>query len=396
MDSMLASARKGFITLDGLFDTLRSAPIGLLDGPIPVLVTAWLIVHADDVAIYQDGTYQPRLTIELIERALKVPERFTLKHVVVTGARRRFLEHLVVALQPRPLTADARNATVLQVVSPLVSVARDLPEFTRTTKAFLSTRAAAVRDSLLDALEPDRLLFSTLPEACDLSALTPRSHAMTPDVVTYCNRLAEALDELESAYPRLLEWVGDRISERTRAPRLEVRANLAARTSLLVGQALNPSLRAFLHTACDPGLDDDDWLEAIAMNVADRPPGSWGDEDVSHFETTLAERIDSFRRLEALYYQTIEPKGDEFEAARITRTEPDGTEQAEVYWVKSSQRQALQEIIDAAQAAARDRFGPQAQDALLAVHAELVMKEPERERIVSDYVGSEQPSAGVL
>ena len=143
MESILAGARDGFFTLDHLFAGLRSAPIGLLDGPIPVLVMAWLIVHSDDIAIYQDGTYQPRLTIEVVERALKAPDRFTLKHVVVVGARRRFLEQLVIGLQPRPLTADARNATVLQVVSPLVSVARGLPEFTRKTTAFLS--AASVR-----------------------------------------------------------------------------------------------------------------------------------------------------------------------------------------------------------------------------------------------------------
>src|SRR5207249_3221377 len=101
-------------------------------------------------------------TIELIERALKVPDRFALKHIIVTGARRRFLEQLVIALQPRPLTADARNATVLQVVSPLVSVARALPEFTRKTTTFLSPHAASVRDCLLEAREPDGLLFAAL------------------------------------------------------------------------------------------------------------------------------------------------------------------------------------------------------------------------------------------
>ena len=69
MESILAGARDGFFTLDHLFAGLRSAPIGLLDGPIPVLVMAWLIVHSDDIAIYQDGTYQPRLTIEVVERA---------------------------------------------------------------------------------------------------------------------------------------------------------------------------------------------------------------------------------------------------------------------------------------------------------------------------------------
>ncbi len=240
MESILTGARDGFFTLDHLFAGLRSAPIGLLDGPIPVLVMAWLIVHSDDIAIYQDGTYQPRLTIEVVERALKAPDRFTLKHVVVVGARRRFLEQLVIGLQPRPLTADARNATVLQVVSPLVSVARGLPEFTRKTTAFLSARASAVRDSLLDAREPDRLLFSTLPEACELRALSPRSQTNTVHVAAYCNRLAEALNELESAYPRLLEWVGNHISERTRAPRHEVRANLAHANLTSCGASTQP------------------------------------------------------------------------------------------------------------------------------------------------------------
>lgn len=375
MESSLIDARHAPLPLDMLFARLAAAPFGLLDGPVPVLVTAWLLVHADDVAIYQDGTYQPRLSIELLERALKVPERFAIKHVVVGGARRRFLDRLAVSIEPPPLGHDARNATVLQVVAPLVSLTRELPEFTKRTTTGLSPRARAVRACLLTAREPDELLFRSLPEACELQPLAARGRSTSADVDTYCTIVNSALEELQSFYARLLEWIGDRLAERTRAPRDKVRANLAARTSVLVGQALNPDVRSFLSTASDLGLDDDDWLEAIAMNVTDRPPSNWSDDDISRFESALAGTIDAFRRLEALYYETLETNGEGFEAARITRTEPDGTEQAEVYWVDAAQKAALSSIIAAAQAEAVDQLGRHAEDALLAVHAELVMKE---------------------
>jgi hypothetical protein len=375
MELSLTDARQAPLSLDELFGRLASAPFGVLDGPIPVLVTAWLLVHADDVAVYQDGTYQPRLTIELVERALKVPERFAIKHVVVGGARRRFLEQLAVSIEPRPLARDARNATLLQVVAPLVSLARELPEFTKRSTAQLSPCARAVRECLLSAREPDELIFRSLPEACELKPLAARRRSSSVDVGTYCSILNAALEELKSAYQRLLEGIADRLAERTRAPRDTVRTNLAARTSVLVGQALNPTVRSFLNTASDVGLDDDDWLEAIAMSVSDRPPSNWTDDDVSRFESALGGTIDAFRRLEALYYDTLETAGEGFEAARITRTEPDGTEQAEVYWVDAGQRATLRSIIAAAQTEAVSQLGPQAEDALLAVHAELVMKD---------------------
>ena len=83
----------------------------MLAGPIPVLLTAWLLCHADDVALFQDGSFQPRLSIEVIERLIKAPSRFSIRFVGVAGARKRVLDRLSQTIEPRHLGPDVRNAT---------------------------------------------------------------------------------------------------------------------------------------------------------------------------------------------------------------------------------------------------------------------------------------------
>ena len=67
------------VGVDELYTRLKAPPIGLKDGPIPVLLAALLLHRADDVAVYQDGTYQPELSADLLERLVKTPQRFAVK-----------------------------------------------------------------------------------------------------------------------------------------------------------------------------------------------------------------------------------------------------------------------------------------------------------------------------
>jgi hypothetical protein len=149
---------------------------------------------------------------------------------------------------------------------------------------------------------------------------------------------------------------------------------LAARASVLASRTLIPSVRSFMITASDQGLDEQDWLEAIAMNIASRPPRSWTDENVARFEALLGEMVEAFRRVEHLYHEALDGPHDGFEVARITRTESDGSEQGEVLWVETSHKAILARIIEEARAMAVAALGPRAESALLAVHAEALLK----------------------
>jgi hypothetical protein len=68
VSGLLDQAIDQHLNVKQLYETLQAAPFGTKDGPIPVLLTAVLLHRHEDVAVYQEGTYQPRLTPDLIER----------------------------------------------------------------------------------------------------------------------------------------------------------------------------------------------------------------------------------------------------------------------------------------------------------------------------------------
>ena len=373
LDDILGRASIEPVSLDVLVTRLGAPPYGMLEGPIPVLLTTWLLRHADDVALFQDGSFLPRLSIEVLERLVKAPSRFTIRFVGVSGARKRVLERLAQTIEPRSLGPDVRNATVLQVLVPLVSLAHSLSPFAKTTRKLLSARTAAMRDCLLTACEPGELLFEALPRACGMKPLRARG-AANELVDAFVTAVNDAVAELQSVYERLLGTIRQQLAGHLRLSEEELRPVLAARASVLASRTLIPSVRSFMITASDQGLDEQDWLEAVAMNITSRPPQAWRDEDVARFEALVGEVVEAFRRVEHLYYEALDGPHDGFEVARITRTESDGSEQGEVLWVEISHKAILTRIIGEAREKAIGSLGPGAESALLAVHAEALLR----------------------
>jgi len=133
MSHMIDRAKRDPLTLDALYTRLMEPPIGLKEGPIPVLLTALLLDRVDDVAIYQEGTYQPTITAELLERLIKSPDRFAIKHFSLANDRIQFLDAVARAVwnvTGRAPTASrgrgvaGRNGALLDVTAPLLAMVR--------------------------------------------------------------------------------------------------------------------------------------------------------------------------------------------------------------------------------------------------------------------------------
>ena len=314
-----------------LYEQLMAPPYGLKEGVIPVLLSVALQYRSDDVFLYQDGTFQPSIDAAAIERLLKSPERFSVKRAALLGIRGTVFEQLrdlVITTPGSP--RQTRNATTLAVVRPLMAFAQGLPDDVRSTDS-LSTEARAVALALLQASEPDELLFTELPQACGLqpiieSADDPRQSD------EFIRRLKAALAELGGSYQRLLDRLADLMRTAFRvsddAPD-GLREALRVRSGRLVGNVIDPKLRAFLLAAGDRNFDETEWLEAVAMSLMSKPPSSWSDHDVVAFEALLAERAGWFRRLEALYFAMLKGE-DSFDARKLTITMRDGTEASEI------------------------------------------------------------------
>jgi hypothetical protein len=364
------SASETPLPVSAIFERLARPPFGIKQGLLPVLLTAGLIAHADDVAMYQDGTYLPTLTPEAVERLVKSPARFAIKSFGLSRSQRKVIAALMdgfgAPITPPP--TNRRNWTVLVAASPMLSLVRDLPNYSLQTTT-VTDRAVSVRRALVEAREPDTLLFTDLPRACDLPPI--QSSITDAGAHEYVERLRLALREVVGAYAVLLERLTGDIREAFGAPAaLDVRTDLRVRSQRLVGQVLDPRLRSLLWLASDTTLDDSDWVEAIAMNIADRPPRGWHDDDYVRFQTNLKELGATFARVEALHFESREVAAEGFAVRKVTVTSPDGFETTQVVWVDEEVLRQVDQIADTALAATLDRIGSRGGSALLAVLAE--------------------------
>jgi hypothetical protein len=382
-------------SVDKLYERLMAPPIGLKEGPIPVFLTAFLLFRDDDIAIYEDGSYQPSLSIEVLERLMKTPHRFALKAFSTAGSRGRVLAAVRDATRDLSghdsvkLSATAlRNSTVLALAAPLLRFVRTLPEYTLQTTS-LSARTLAVRAALMEAREPDILLLEWLPQACDLGALT-RARIADADLKTFVRRLRAALKELEQAYSAQLVAVGDLLAlELERPPQLDtLRAALRHRAETLEGKVLDPKLRAFLFNASDDGPADENWLAAIGLAVSDRPVELWRDDDREKFAINLRHVVASFRRVEALHFDAAAKSDtDGFTARRLAQTTPEGIESSRVVYFSDEMSEPLRMIADEAFAKAIEAVGPQGRDALAALLVDQIFQTSASEQFDSDSQG---------
>lgn len=372
------AAKHSRMRVDDLLTVLGGPPYGVRAGLAPVLLTAALLTHAGDVALYEHGTFRPALTPEVFERLVRNPAHFEMKHFASRGgARRHFLARAAAALGD--IAPVPKPVTLIGVVSSLVSVVNALPEHVRRTK-HLPAEAAAVRDAIAGATEPDDLLFSALPKALGARPLAASATLSSRALDRLTARLAAALKVLTTTYPALLEEVEAALCTATATPPTAARANLTERARLLHGHILDPVVRAFASAVSSSLEDDDAWTDYVAMIVSGVPPRAWNDDDRARFFATVRDVGGTFRRLEALNHDKLAIDAEDragFDAVRITLTRPGGRESARVVWVDNTRRAALGPVLERALASAAQVTGAPvlAREFLLALLAEEVDRE---------------------
>ena len=335
------------VNLADVYAALLSPPIGMRAGVVPVLVVAGLLAFSDEVAVYEHGTFVPILTPETAERLVRNPNHFDVKHFAnTTGARRQAVDELAARLRVRPHSGRRRVANVLSVVGHLVSEVNRLDNYARRTGR-LSPEARGTRDALLAAVEPDDLLFDSLPKVFGFRPISAGAKSYSR-ADAYAEAVGSALDELsacgQNLLGELLRLVLDNCAESTR---LAVTGQAAS----LAGEVLDPGVRAFVLTLANDQVEaDEDWAKAVATVVASKAPAEWADEDLERFRRELPERVAAFQRLVALHAEHRAGGGGPFEAQRVTVTRPDGSEHVQLVSVDQAHRghveQALNEALD--------------------------------------------------
>ena len=333
------------INMRDIHAVLLSPPIGMKAAVLPVFVTAGLIAHSDEIAIYEHGTFKPLLTSEVSQRMVRNPAHFEIKHFAnTTGGRRQVINELASRLHVKPRFGKHRVGNVLAIVGHLVTQIRNLNNYVYRT-ANLTKPTIAARDGLLAAVEPDDLLFVTLPEALGFPTVSANIKTY-PEAYRYAAGIGAFVDEVTTAYEQLLERLLQLLFSATAE---KSRIAIIGQAASLADEVLDPRVRSFVLTLANEHLDSDtDWIQAIATVVAQKAPTEWRDVDVRRFEHELPQQVAAFRRLVALHAQHRADGGGPFQAFKVTFTRPDGKEDVRLVSVEQRERDQIAEVLNSA------------------------------------------------
>jgi hypothetical protein len=341
------SATAHRVRASDIYRELARPPYGVREGLAPLFLMTWLVIHSDETAVYEHGTFRPVLTMDVIERLFRNPGNFELKYF---GSRTGSRSHLLTAIDEElQISASRRQGSgrvgsVLAVLSHLVALMNSLPDYSKRTSE-LSADAIAVRRCLTLATEPDELIFKAIPEALGKKPIPITGKYSGTDISEIAQRLRGATAELSGAFPALLASIRSELQRELRARSNGLRESLINRAKDLQGKALDQRVARFLVALSAEISDDDSWTEYVGMNVAGSPPAAWVDEDRRRFFATIHDLGSTFRRLEALNVD-VRSRGEGFEALRVTVTRTDGKESANVVWMDESRRESVQKFVE--------------------------------------------------
>lgn len=266
-----------------ILDLWSAPPFGVKAGIQPVIFTAFLLAHKSNVAVYRDGMFIPRLTDADIDEYLQEATRFSLRWVAIDEEKSRILNGISNILAAVGHAAEASNP--LEAARGLVALVFNLPVWTQRTHQ-LSERARAIRDTLLKASDPHKVLF------VDLVALLD-----TSDGDTYVEALRSPIAELADAYEAMLKSVDLAMLEALDAPpeqldRLRARAEAVAG---ITGDLRQDSFATRLAKHDGSTVS----IEGILSLAANKPPRDWTDRDIDAAMLEISKVALRFRQAEA-------------------------------------------------------------------------------------------------
>lgn len=266
-----------------ILDLWSAPPFGVKAGIQPVILAAFLLAHQSNVAVYKDGVFIPRLTDADIDEYLQDASRFSLRWVVIDEDKARILGGIANILAEVGHAAEARDP--LEAARGLVALVFNLPEWTQRTHQ-LSDSARKIRDTLLKASDPHKVLF------VDLVALLDAG-----DGDTYVETLRNPITELAGAYEAMLRSVDSAMLEALDAPpaqldRLRARAEAVAG---ITGDLRQDSFATRLAKHDGSTVS----IEGILSLAANKPPRDWTDRDIDAATLEISKVALRFRQAEA-------------------------------------------------------------------------------------------------
>ena len=295
---LFADTRKP-VSVKSIYEHWQDPPYGVKKGLLPVFLTAFLLAHKANIAVYKDKMFVPRLSDADIDECLQDPTRFTLRWIAIDEDKIHILEGITELLEEAG--ERAAQADPLEAARGLVAMIFNLPDWARRTQR-LSETARSIRDTLLKASDPHKVLFVDIPSLLGAD-----------NANTYISALRSPLQEIATAYPSMLAGVEAKMLQALDASRDDLES-LRERAKAVAGLSGNFRLDAFA-TRLSSYDGSQPSLEGILSLAAEKPPRDWVDRHIDAADLELAQFSRRFREAEA--YATIKNRATYSDAIAV-------------------------------------------------------------------------------
>ncbi|WP_029521627.1 hypothetical protein, partial [Persephonella sp. IF05-L8] len=305
--------RKSFLEV---FEILEKAPFGLTHPVISIYLLVGLIKYDSEIAIFENGRFIPILTPILYERIIKNPSNFELQKYEITDFKKEFFERLAkTILNSKPSNLKGNKQQLLDIVKPIILFIDSLPNYTKQAKN-LSEYSLKLRDAILNAEDPYKLIFEDIPKALNIKL---NEDKIKNEVLEeFFKKLIESFKELKYHYDDLLNHIerilhrGFSISKEGEEGRKELIKKLEFVEDLVPE---NDELKVFINRVKDENLPYKEWLESIAITVhKEKSPQDWKDDDIRLFDLRIMQIAKKVKELEPIAWElnknSLKTKGD--------------------------------------------------------------------------------------
>lgn len=285
------------------FETLQKPPYGLTHPVISIYLLVGLVKYDSEIAIFEKGKFIPLLTPALYERIIKEPSNFELQKYEITDFKKEFFEKLAkVILNTTKITeSKGRKQQLLDVVKPIILFIDSLPEYTKQAKN-LSEYSLNLRDAVLKADDPYKLIFEDIPKA--LNVYLNKDNIDEKTLEDFFKKLIESFKELKYHYQELLNHIEKVLYREFNIFHTEEEGKEELIQKLEFIEDLvpdNDELKVFINRIKDENLPYKEWLESIAITVhKEKAPKDWNEEDIRSFDIGLIQIAKKVKELEPI------------------------------------------------------------------------------------------------
>lgn len=277
-EDFLESAKSEKLKVFELCELLSKRPFKLKQGLIDFWVPTFLFLRRDDFAIFNDESYIPNLSEEILELIAKYPEKYSIKTFDIEGVKLDIFNSYRTFLN-QSTEQKFDNKTFIETIKPFIVFYKQLPEYSKNTKR-LSPSAIKIRKAIATSKDPEETFFEAFPSALGLTLSYLQQDKSK--LQNFTTNLQEAVRELRTAFDELVnrfegficnEFIGQSTDFE------EYKAFLQKRFSKLKKHLLLSNQKTVIQRL-DSKLDDRKaWLNSIAQAVTGKTLESFSDED---------------------------------------------------------------------------------------------------------------------